>query len=343
MKIKKQNFGLLSNGKKAYLYTLQAGDIRLSLTNWGGHWVSLYVPQKKGPLDDVILGFSTLDAYTKNDNYFGATVGRYCNRIGGGKFKLEGKDYQLYLNDGKNTLHGGRRGFNQRLWKAEMYDDKDGVYVRLSLDSPDGEEGYPGNLNVAVSYGLTRSNEIVVLYEAKSDMATPVNLTNHSFYNLAGEGSGTILNHELKINASGYLDVDKDLIPTGKVLPTEGTAWDFSASKSFARDIAKTGIGYDHCFVLNGEAGELRPCVDVLEPTTGRKIHMFTTKPAVQIYSGNFLDGVQGKAGSVYNKHEGFAMETQYHPDNINKPQFPQSIVSPGHPYREKTVLAFDW
>jgi aldose 1-epimerase len=238
---------------------------------------------------------------------------------------------------------------DKRVWKAEEYTEKDGVYVRLSIDSPDGEENYPGHFRAAVSYGLTRDNTIVILYEAKCDAPCPVNLTNHSYYNLSGEGSGDILSHELKLNCSSYLEVDDKLIPTGKLLKTAGTAYDFSEKKLIGRDFSKTDggpggtPGYDHCFVIDGEAGKLRPVAELGEASSGRVLRMFSTQPAVQFYTGNFLDGLRGKAGSAYPAQSGLCLETQYHPDNINKPNFPQSIVSPGHDFCEKTVIMFSW
>lgn len=342
MKISRKVFGLLSSGKKAYLYTLKAGDLVLTLSSFGADWVSLKVPSRKGPKDDVLLGFSTLEGYTHNKPYFGATVGRVANRIGGCRFSLNGLVYSLYDNDHGNTLHGGRRGFDKRLWKTEAYEDKDGVYVRFELKSPDMDEGFPGKLKAAVSYGLTKSNEIVADYQAACDKPCPVNLTNHAYFNLAGEGSGDILGHEVKLFSSSYVEAGENLIPTGKLRPVLGGPYDFTEAKKIGRDIEAAG-GYDHCFVISGEPGTLRPVAEVSEEATGRSMKVFTTQPAVHFYSGNFLDGVAGKAGSVYEKHGGFCLETEFLPDSPNRSEFPPCIFGPSRKYHEKAVFSFDW
>jgi aldose 1-epimerase len=343
MKISKKTFGILSNGKKVYLYTLKAGDLSFSLSSYGAVWTSLIVPSDKKPADDILLGYSTLGAYTYNKPFLGATIGRFGNRIGGARFNLEGQSYELYKNDGLHSLHGGRRGYDKRLWKAEAYEEKDGVFVRFELDSPDGEEGYPGNLKVAVSYGINKSNEIIAKYEAKTDAPTPVNLTNHSYFNLAGEGAGTILSHEVTLFASSYIEVDANLIPTGKLLPVQNTPFDFKKRKSIKKDLAAAGGGYDHCFALDGGPGKLHPCAEVFEASSGRTLKVETTQPGVQFYTGNFLDGIAGKQGSVYGKHDGFCLETQSYPDSPNRSEFPSCIVNPGKDYHEKTVFSLDW
>jgi aldose 1-epimerase len=343
MNITKRTFGVLSSGKKAFLYTLKAGDLSFSVTNFGGHWVSLYMPSRSGRVDDVLLGYSTLEPYTHNSKYYGATIGRFGNRIGNARFSLEGKNYDLYPNDGKNTLHGGRRGFDKLLWKAESYEEKDGIFVRLELKSPDGDEGYPGNLKAVVSYGLTKSNEIIADYQAFSDAPTPVNLTNHAYFNLAGEGAGDILSHDVKIYAASYLEVDKSLIPTGKLIDLRGTAFDFRVQKPISRDLEAAGGGYDHCFALEGEPGKLRPAAEVRENSSGRTLQVQTTQPGLQFYTGNFLDGGPGKAGSVYHKHGGFCLETQHFPDAPNRPEFSSGIFGPKRDYHEKALFAFDW
>jgi aldose 1-epimerase len=343
LKISKKTFGILSDGKKVYLYTLKAGDLSFSLTNYGAIWTSLLVPSKKGRTDDILLGYSDFSLYAGNKPFFGATIGRFGNRIGNARFSLNDRVYTLYKNDGSHALHGGRRGFDKLRWKAGFYEEKDGIFVRFELESPDGEEGFPGNLKAAVSYGLTKSNEIIANYEARSDAPTPVNLTNHSYFNLAGEGNGTILSHEALLHSSSYVEVDKNLIPTGKLVPVQNTPFDFRTRKSVEKDAAAAGGGYDHCFVLDGEAGKLRPCAEVSDPASGRRMRVFTTQPGVQFYTGNFLDGVIGKAGSVYNKHAGFCLETQHFPDTPNRPEFPPAIFGPGKDYHEKAVFAFDW
>ncbi|WP_010256703.1 aldose epimerase family protein [Treponema primitia] len=354
MKISKKTFGVLASGKKVRLYTLKAGDLSLSISTLGATWTSLLVPSSKKRTDDVLLGFPTLAGYDTPKNYVGATIGRFGNRIGGARFALNGKTYDLYKNDGKHSLHGGWRGFDKFLWKAEAYEEQDGVFVRFELESPDGDEGYPGNLKAVVSYGLTKSHELVADYQAQVDAQCPVNLTNHAYFNLAGEGRGDILGHELQIHGASYVDVDKNLIPTGKLLPVQsaGTtgAFDFTARKPIGRDFKGTlgtngtdGPGYDHCFVLDGDPGKLRPCADVFEPLSGRSMRVFTTQPAVQFYTGNFLDGLVGKEGSVYNRHTGFCLETQHLPDSPNHGEFPSCIFGPGRDYHERSIFSFDW
>jgi aldose 1-epimerase len=343
LKISKKTFGILSNGKKVYLYTLKAGDLGFSMTNYGAIWTSLLIPSKKGRTEDVLLGYSDFSPHAYNKPYLGATIGRFGNRIGNARFSLNDRVYTLYKNDGLHSLHGGRRGFDKLRWKAESYEEKDGVFVRFELESPDGEEGFPGNLKAVVSYGLTKSNEIIANYEARSDASTPVNLTNHSYFNLAGEGSGDILSHEVLLHSSSYVEVDKNLIPTGKLTPVQNTPFDFRTRKSIGKDLVAAGGGFDHCFALEGESGKLRPCAEVSDPVSGRNMKVFTTQPGVQFYTGNFLDGVIGKAGSVYNKHAGFCLETQHFPDTPNRPEFPPAIFGPGKDYHEKAVFAFDW
>jgi aldose 1-epimerase len=353
MKVVKKTFGVLSSGKKAHLYILKAGDLSLSITDFGAHWASLYVPSRSGRKDDVLLGYSTLDGYTYNKPYIGATIGRFGNRIGGAAFSLAGREYKLYKNDGPHSLHGGRRGFDKQLWKAESYEEKDGVFVRFELESPDGDEAYPGNLKAAVTYGLTKFNEIIADYKAKVDAPSPVNLTNHAYFNLAGEGAGDILSHVVLLHASSYVEVDGNLIPTGALAPVQNTPFDFRIAKPVSRDLAGAGGGYDHCFVVDGDAegrgskadpgGALLPCAEVSEPRSGRILRLFTTQPGVQFYTGNFLDGVIGKAGSVYGKHAGFCLETQRFPDSPNKREFPSAIFGPERDYHEKAVFSFDW
>jgi aldose 1-epimerase len=341
MNISKKQFGTLADGSEVFLFTMEAGDIRFSVSEFGATWTSLVVPSRRGSSGDILLGFSTLDGYMHNNSSFGVTVGRFANRIGGAAFTLGGKKYDLYKNNGDNTLHGGRVGFSKKLWKGDGYTDRGGVFVRFELLSPDGDEGYPGNLRAAVSYGLNASNEITALYEARVDKDCPVNFTNHAYFNLAGEGTGTVLAHELRISASRYLEVDKALIPTGKILPVNGTPLDFRKSKTIGADYAETGTGYDHCFVLDGESsGRLAPCAEARDPDSGRTLTISTTQPGVQFYSGNFLDGIPGKAGSVYGKNAGFCLETQHFPDSPNKSEFPAAVFGPGREYREESVFS---
>jgi aldose 1-epimerase len=291
----------------------------------------------------VLLGYSTLDGYIQNKPYIGATIGRFGNRIGGAAFSLGGRVYQLYRNDGNHSLHGGRRGFDKLLWQAEAYEEKDGVFVRLELTSPDGDEGYPGRCTAVVSYGLTKSNEIIADYHAKLDAECPVNLTNHAYFNLAGEGAGDILSHEVLLHASSYVAVDENLIPTGKFAAVRDGPFDFRTAKPVNRDIEAAGGGYDHCFVVDGEPGKLRPCAEVSEKSSGRVMRVLTTQPGVQFYTGNFLDDVKGKAGSVYGRHGGFCLETQHLPDSPNQPEFPSPFFGPRRDYHEKALFAFSW
>jgi aldose 1-epimerase len=347
MKISKKNFAVLSNGKKARLYILKAGDLKLALTNYGAAWTSLTVPSRKGRKADLLLGYSGAAGYLSNTPYMGVTAGRFANRIAGAQFTLNGKTYALDKNNGGNTLHGGRRGFDKQLWKAEAYEENEGVFVRFELISPGGDRGFPGRVKAAVSYGLTKSNELIAHYEAKADAPTPVNLTNHAYFNLAGEGEGDILSHELCLHSSSYVEIDDQHIPTGRLLPVKDTAFDFRARKPIGRDLpAGSGTkpgGYDHCFVTDGEPGKLRPCAEVFEPLTGRSMKVFTTQPGVQFYTGNMLSGIPGKHGSVYTKHSGFCLETQHFPDSPNQSAFPACIFGPGKDYYEKSVFAFDW
>ena len=347
MKITKKTFGVLSNGKKVHLYILKAGDLSLSLSTLGAAWTSLEVPSGTMGTDDILLGFSSFDGWV-NNQYYGVTVGRFANRIGGAKFSLDGKEYSLYKNNGEASLHGGKMGFSRKVWKADAYEERDGVFVRFELKSPDGDEGYPGKLRAAVSYGLTKSNEIVADYEAKVDDPCPVNLTNHAYFNLAGESRWLdILSTEVKLYCSSYIEVDETLIPTGKILPTVNTPLDFKNRKSLGKDIqALAGTsagGYDHCYVIDGEPGELKPFAEVYEPLTGRSMKGFTTQPGVQLFTGNNIDSIPGKIGSVYNRFGGFCMETQHFPDAPNQPHFPSAIFGPDRDYHEKAVFVFDW
>ena len=347
MKVTRKTFGTLSNGKKVHIYKLKAGELTLCLSTLGATWTQLNVPSRTRGEDDILLGFSSLDGYAGN-KYFGVTVGRFANRIGGAKFRLDGKDYSLYRNWGESSLHGGRMGFSRQIWNAEAYEERDGIYVRFELTSPDGDEGYPGELRAVVSYGLTKNNEVAAIYEAKVSAPSPVNLTNHAYFNLAGEGRGIdILSTELKLYSSSYVEVDNDLIPTGKLIATENTPFDFRTRKPIGRDIkpllSTSAGGYDHCFTVNGEIGKLRPFAEVFEPFTGRTMRGFTTQPGVQLFTGNNIPAMPGKIGSVYDKFGAFCLETQHFPDSPNKPDFPSCIFGPDRDYCEKAVFAFDW
>ena len=341
MKIKEQIFGILSNGEEVKLYTLNAGDLTLSLTNFGATWTSLFVPSRKGNKEDVLLGYSGLNGFLNNKPYIGVTVGRFANRIKGAAFTLNGKTFRLDANDKGNTLHSGWRGFDKLLWKSEAYEENGSVYVRFELISPDGESGFPGNMKAAVTYGLTKSNEITADYHAEIDQPCPVNLTNHAYFNLAREGKGDILSHEVILYSSSYVEVDDQSIPTGKLIPVEGSAFNFKTRKRIGAELGRLD-GYDHCFVVDGEPGTLRPCAEVTEPDSGRVMKVLTTQPGVQFYTGNFLDNLPGKQGIFYQKHSGFCLETQHFPDAPNHGNFSSCIFGPGNNYGEKAIFSFD-
>jgi len=343
MKIDKKTFGILSNGKKSKLWTLSAGDLALSITDIGASWTSLIVPSALGK-SDILLGFSGIDGYLSNGPYLGVTVGRFANRIKNAAFSLNGKTYQLEKNDGENSLHSGSRGFAKRRWKSEAYEEDEGVYVRFELYSPDGDCGFPGDLNAVVSYGLTKSNEIICDYQASVNKPCPVNLTNHAYFNLAGEEKGSILSHEVLLYSSSYIEVDKYAVPTGRVLSVMNTDFDFRTRRKICGNpsSSKSFKDYDHCFAVDGEEGELRPCAEVYETVSGRSMKVFTTQPGVQFYTGKHLD-TAGKYGSRYAKYSGFCLETQHYPDTPNHKGFPSCTASIEKDYHEKAVFAFNF
>jgi len=344
MDIQKESFGKLPDGTGIELYTLtNSKGLKVRIMTYGGTIVSLEVPDRNGKPGDTVLGYDSLDGYLKNNPYFGSIVGRYGNRIAKGKFTLDGITYQLAKNDGENHLHGGIKGFDKAVWTAEPVRGEGVVGVKLSYLSKDGEEGYPGNLSCTVIYTLTEENELKISYEATTDKATPVNLTSHSYFNLAGQGEGDILGNVLMLNAEAYTHVDKGLIPTGEILPVKGSPMDFTSPKAIGAQIAEVKGGYDHNFVLRGGgAGKLELAVQVYEPTSGRVMEIYTTEPGIQFYSGNFLDGtITGKGGKVYQKHYGFCLETQHFPDSPNHPNFPPTILRPGEKYTSLTVHKF--
>ncbi len=344
MKTKKRDFGTLSTGQTVHLYTLKTESMAATVTDYGAILTSILLPNERNDWEDVTLGYSTLTGYTENQPFFGATIGRYANRIAGGRFVLDGKEYTLDCNDGKNHLHGGRKGFDKAVWESEAWEDRRSVNVRFYLRSPDGDQGYPGNLDVQVTFSLTFENEIRILYEAKTDAPTPLSLTNHTYFNLRGEGNGDILDHEVQLFCPRYVPVDAGLIPTGILEDVGGTPFDFAARKPVRRDIAGTGLGYDHCFVLDREnagEGEEAPCAEVYEPSTRRTLVVRTTLPGVQFYTGNFLDGIRGKRGSVYGKHAGFCLETGHLPDSPNQKTFPDCVLRPGQVFRHSTTYSF--
>ncbi len=344
MSVEKSVFGKTADGVPVDLYTLtNARGVVLKMTNFGAIVVALEVPDRDGKLANVNMGFSNLEGFLGKNPYFGATVGRYCNRIAAGKFTLDGKPYTLATNDnGKHHLHGGQVGFNKVVWKAEPFENDSGVGIQFTYLSKDGEEGYPGNLNVTAVYTLTNDNELAIEFTATTDKATPVNLTNHCYWNLAGAGFGTIRNHVLMINADKYLPVDAVLIPTGEVARVTGTPLDFTKPEKIGArldQIQATPVGYDHCFVLRGQAGQMHLAARVQDPASGRVMEIHTTQPALQFYSGNFLDGGPGSNG--YRQYDGFCLETQHYPDSPNHADFPNTILRPGETFHERTVHKF--
>jgi aldose 1-epimerase len=345
--VQQQDFGT-RDGRPIILYTLtNAHGVEVRAMNYGGIILSLRVPDRKGQLADIVLGHEKAEEYMPNPPYLGAIVGRYANRIANGTFTLDGKTYSLPKNDGPNTLHGGvTRTFDKVLWDGEPLKGKNGV--AFTYLSKDGEEGFPGNLRVTVTYTLTDSNELVIDDQATTDKATPINVSQHSYFNLKGAGNGDILDHEIMISADKFTPVDKNLIPTGELRAVKGTPFDFTTSTKIGARIEDPyeqmvlGHGYDHNFVLNRKGAGLSLAARVYEPTTGRVLEVSTTQPAVQFYTGNFLDGsVTGKEGHVYKRRYGFCLETQHYPDSPNHPDFPSTILKPGEKFQQTTVFKF--
>jgi aldose 1-epimerase len=344
MTVNQESFGRTSEGREVDLYTLtNSNGLKARITNYGAILVSLEVPDRTDKLADITLGFDTLDGYLGEHPYFGAVVGRYANRIGAAKFVLDGVEYKLAANNGDNHLHGGLKGFDKVVWKLDdLKTEGRSALVKLSYISEDGEEGYPGNLACSVTYALTEDDELQISYEADTDKPTVVNLTNHTYFNLAGQGNGDILGHELMIDANKYTVVDEGLIPTGENRSVKDSPMDFTISASIGSRIEQTGMGYDHNYVLNNGGESLALCARVYEPVTGRVMEIKTTEPGVQLYTGNFLDGsITGKAGKKYEKHYGFCLETQHFPDSPNKPDFPSVVLRPGQKYTTATVFKF--
>jgi len=342
MDVTRAPFGKLADGTAVDLYTLvNKNGLKARIMTYGAILVSLEVPDKAGVFGDIVLGYDTLDGYVKNNPYFGAIVGRYGNRIAKGRFTLGGVTYKLATNNGENHLHGGLKGFDKVVWEAEPRMEEDGVGLKLTYLSKDGEEGYPGNLDVKVRYALTNDNELRVAYEAESDKATPVNLTHHSYFNLSA-GARDILGHELMLAADRYTPVDKGLIPTGKLAPVKGTPMDFTRPMTIGSRIAKVDGGYDHNYVLNKPEVAMGLATRLTDPPSGRVMEIYTTEPGIQFYSGNFLDGtITGKGGRIYTKHFGLCLETQHFPDSPNHPDFPSTIVFPGRVLKSLTIHKF--
>lgn len=346
--VKKEAFEKEIDRKKVELFLLEnANGIKVYIISYGARIVSLLAPDKNGNFADIVLGYENIEGYLKDNDpmYLGCIVGRYANRIKDGKFTLEGKEYSLFINNAPNTLHGGEKGFDKKVWDGKQ----EGNTLTLSYHSPDGEEGYPGNLMVKKIYTLTDDNELKMEYEAETDKTTIVNLSHHSYFNLKGEGDTTILDHYLLGNADYYTPVDSTLIPTGEILAVANTPFDFTKGKQIGRDIGLSdeqlnyGLGYDHNWVLNKDtANTLTFAVKLWEETTGRVLEIFSTEPAFQFYSGNFMDGTfTGKSGKLYKHRSGLAIEPQHFPDSPNQSGFPSTVLKPGEKYKQLSVLKF--
>ena len=340
-------FGTTKAGKPVESFTLKnANGIELTAISYGGIITSLKTPDNAGKFADIVLGFNDMAGYETPPPYFGAIIGRYGNRIAKGRFTIDGKEYKLATNNGPNHLHGGNVGFDKVIWKAEPIAGKNAI--AFSYTSPDGDEGYPGALTMRVTYELTDKNELIVEYNATTTKTTPVNLTQHSYFNLAGEGNGDILGHELMLNADRYTPVSDALIPTGQLAPVQGTPFDFRKPTAIGARInnddvqLKNGQGYDHNWVINRTGPGLQLAARVVEPKSGRTLEVSTTEPGIQFYAGNFLDGtLKGKSGKPYPKRSGFCLETQHYPDSPNQPSFPSTLLKPGQQYHSQTVFKF--
>lgn len=339
-------YGKMPDGTAVEEYTLtNKNGVTMKVITLGGIVTEIHVPDKDGKFADICLGCSNLEEYLEGHPFFGAIAGRVANRIAKGKFTLDGKEYTLATNNGPNHLHGGKEGFDKKVWKATPAEGPHGVMLKLEYTSKDGEEGYPGTLTSVVTYTLTDTNEWKINYQATTDKATPINLTQHCYFNLAGHDSGTILDHLVQIEADGYTPADDTLIPTGKIDNVKGTPFDFTSPTAIGKHIKEIKAdpqGYDLNFVLKGASGKLRPCATVTDPKSGRVLKVTTTEPGVQFYTGNFLDGKQkGKGGVKYKQYGGFCLETQHFPDSINHKEFPSVVLEPGKTYTHDTVYTF--
>lgn len=349
MGISMKKFGMTSSGDEVLAYTLTGeGGAVCTLLNYGGTVQKLEIPDSEGNLADVVLGYDDMAGYESSHNMFqGALIGRHGNRIENAEFELGGKIFKLAKNNGNNHLHGGIKGFDKKIWLAETFVNSDGPAVRFKLLSPDMDEGYPGNLQVEVIYTLTDKNELRIEYEAVSDQDTVINLTNHAYFNLSGHGNGTILNHDMRINADSFTTINAECIPDGSFTKVEATPLDFRQPTRIGNGIdashpaIQAGGGYDHNFVLNGRIGELRDCAEVYDPDSGRRMVVKTTLPGVQFYSGNFLAEHEGKAGKIYQKRSGFCLETQFFPNSLKHKNFPSPVFKAGEKFKHTTVYEF--
>lgn len=343
MSVQAKPFGQMPDGTTVDLYTLtNANGLKVKIMTYGATLVGVEAPDRQGQLTNVTLSLETLADYLAGHPFFGSIAGRFANRIAQGKFTLDGVTYKLATNNGPNHLHGGRKGFDKAVWKAEPIQQSDFVGVALTHVSPDGDEGYPGTVKVTARYTLNQANELKMEYTANAGKATPLNLTNHAYWNLAGPAAGDVLGHELMVNADRYLPVDDGLIPLGELASTKGTAMDFTEAQTIGSRIAQVKGGYDHCYVLNqAKPGDLTLAARAVEPKSGRVMEVYTTQPGVQLYTGNFLDGKLKANGVAYQKHDGFCLETQHFPDSPNRPEFPSTILRPGQTYHQVTVHKF--
>jgi len=341
MKIDTKIFGRLSGKEEAYLFTIQnSNGVIIKMTNYGGTVISIFVPDRNGQFDDIVLGFDSMEGYLDQHPYIGTLVGRYANRIAGGRFYIDDKEYRLAQNEGQNHLHGGLKGYDKILWDFSEYADQQRAGVMLSYRSFDMEEGYPGNLKLEVNFSLNDDNELTIEYTASCDEDTHLNLTHHGYYNLNG-AKDLIYDHELFINANSYVETDKNLIPTGKLIPVKGEAVDFRTMKPIGRDISKLENGYDHCYVLNKKTEGPELAARVNHPASGRIMEVYTTEPAIQFYSSNFLGGLKGKYNIEYRKHLALCLEAQHYPDSPNHPHFPSTLLKPGDVYKQTTIYKF--
>lgn len=336
-------FGTDRSGHSQSAWVLRnKNGMSATIITYGATLIELLVPDKHGRSGNVVLGFDNLAQYENQSPYFGATIGRYANRIAGAAFDLDGKHYELAANNGPNTLHGGAIGFDKKTWTAEpLVSAGDKYSVKFSRLSADGEEGFPGEVRASVTYTLTDDNKLVLEYSAKTSKATPLNLTNHAYFNLSGAGHESILHHKLQIEADSYTPVDESLIPTGLITPVTNTPMDFSSGKLIGDDIQKVSGGYDHNFVIRGNINELKQAAKLEDHDSGRIMTMFTTEPGVQFYSGNFLDGTISGNGGLYRKHSALCLEAQHFPDSPHHPNFPTAVLSPGQEYKQTTIYAF--
>lgn len=339
----RKSLGRTRDGREASAYILEAGDFGAVFSDFGARWMSFLVPSEREGRDDLLLGCQDLGGYEVSDAYFGATVGRYANRIAGAAFRLDGREFRLAANNGPNHLHGGITGWDRRIWKASAFEEGGSPGMLFELESPDGEEGYPGALHVRTSFVLSSDGSVHIRYEARADEPSIIGLTQHAYFNLAGNGAGDILDHELRIRASRYLPVTADLIPTGEKAPVAGSAFDFRSFKRVGRDIEAAG-GYDHCYVIDRDGMKpdaLVECAELRHPASGRGLRVSTTMPGIQLYTGNFLGGARGKDGRNYAKHSGLCLEAEYFPDSPNRPDFPSCVIRPGKPWLQETKYSF--